>query len=173
MFACPGTSLLIGEKGSTIRIFRKAHGAKREGHAQEVRPMTKKFRQLGSGETKYEYQVNPELLETFDNPHPDRDYKVTFTTSELTSLCPITGQPDFYRITITYIPDRRCLESKSLKLYLFSYRQSGMFAEDMANSILDDLVEICRPRWMELASEMNPRGGIGLTVRVEHKADEI
>jgi 7-cyano-7-deazaguanine reductase len=75
--------------------------------------MTENFRHLGSGETKYEYQVNPKLLETFDNPHPDRGYKVTFTTSELTSLCPITGQPDFYRITITYIPYRQCLESKS------------------------------------------------------------
>jgi 7-cyano-7-deazaguanine reductase len=135
--------------------------------------MTDKFKHLGSGETEYEYQVNSDLLETFDNPHPDRDYRVIFTTSELTSLCPITGQPDFYRLTITYIPDRRCLESKSLKLYLFSYRQSGMFAEDMANRILDDLVEKCRPRWMELESEMNPRGGIGLTVRAEHKAHEI
>jgi 7-cyano-7-deazaguanine reductase len=135
--------------------------------------MTDKFRHLGSGKTKYEYEVNPKLLETFDNPHPDRGYKVTFTTSELTSLCPITGQPDFYQITITYIPYRQCLESKSLKLYLFSYRQTGMFAEDMANRILDDLVEICRPRWMEVESEMNPRGGIGLTVRVEHKAHDI
>lgn len=135
--------------------------------------MTEKFKHLGSGKTKYEYEVNPKLLETFDNPHPNRDYKVTFTTSEVTSLCPITGQPDFYRITITYIPDRRCLESKSLKLYLFSYRQSGMFAEDMANRILDDLVHICRPRWLEVKSAMNPRGGIGLTVLVEHKAHEI
>ena len=134
--------------------------------------MTEKFRQLGSSETKYEYKVKPELLETFDNPHPERDYKVTFTTREVTSLCPITGQPDFYRVTITYIPDRHCLESKSLKLYLFSYRQSGMFAEDMANRILADLVKLCRPRWMEVESEMNPRGGIGLTVVVEHRADE-
>ena len=90
--------------------------------------MTDNFGHLGSGETKYEYEVNPELLETFANPYPDRQYKVTFTTQEVTSLCPITGQPDFYRITITYIPGRHCLESKSLKLYLFSFRQSGIFA---------------------------------------------
>jgi 7-cyano-7-deazaguanine reductase len=135
--------------------------------------MTDNFQHLGSGETKYEYKVNPELLETFDNPHQDRDYQVTFSTREVTSLCPITGQPDFYRVTITYMPDRLCLESKSLKLYLFSYRQSGMFAEDMANRILADLVKLCRPRWMEVESEMNPRGGIGLTVLVEHKADDI
>ena len=135
--------------------------------------MTEKFRHLGSGETKYEYQVNPELLETFTNPYPDRKYKVAFTTQEVTSLCPITGQPDFYRITITYIPDRHCLESKSLKLYLFSFRQSGMFAETMANRILDDLVQVCGPRWMQVESVMNPRGGIGLTVVVEHGVDDL
>jgi 7-cyano-7-deazaguanine reductase len=81
----------------------------------------------------------------------------------------MTGQPDFYRITITYRPDRHCLESKSLKLYLFSFRQSGIFAEDMANRILDDLVRVCRPRWMKVESMMNPRGGIGLTVQVEYR----
>lgn len=130
--------------------------------------MTENFQHLGSGETKYEYDVNPELLETFANPHAGRDYRVTFTTSEVTSLCPITGQPDFYRITITYTPDRHCLESKSLKLYLFSFRQSGMFAEAMTNRILDDLVKVCGPRWMRVESVMNPRGGIGLTVLVEY-----
>ena len=88
--------------------------------------MTEEFRNLGSGKTEYHYTVNPDCLETFSNAHPDRQYKVTFTTQELTSLCPITGQPDFYHISITYIPDRHCLESKSLKLYLFSFRQSGM-----------------------------------------------
>jgi len=135
--------------------------------------MTDEFQHLGSGETKYEYTVNPELLETFANPHPDRDYEVKFTTSEVTSLCPITGQPDFYCVDITYIPDRRCLESKSLKLYLFSFRQSGMFAEEMANRILEDLVKVCSPRWMQVESVMNPRGGIGLTVRVEYRIDDV
>ncbi len=139
----------------------------------EVRLMTEKFRHLGSGETEYEYEVNPKLLETFANPYADRTYKVTFTTQEVTSLCPITGQPDFYRITITYIPDRHCLESKSLKLYLFSFRQSGMFAETMANRILDDLVKVSGPRWMQVESVMNPRGGIGLTVVVEHGVDDL
>lgn len=135
--------------------------------------MTEKFRHLGSGDTEYQYTVNPDFLETFANSHPDRQYKVTFTTQEVTSLCPITGQPDFYRITITYIPDRHCLESKSLKLYLFSFRQSGMFAEAMANRILDDLVKVCSPRWMQVESVMNPRGGIGLTVLVEYRADDL
>ena len=134
--------------------------------------MTEKFRHLGSEKTDYHYTVNPDCLEAFVNPHPDREYKVTFTTREVTSLCPITGQPDFYRITITYIPERHCLESKSIKLYLFSFRQSGMFAEALANRILDDLVKACQPRWMEVESEMNPRGGIGLTVRVEYSIDD-
>lgn len=135
--------------------------------------MTEKFRHLGSRKTEYHYTVNSDCLETFDNPHPGREYTVTFTTGEVTSLCPITGQPDFYTISLSYIPHRRCLESKSLKLYLFSFRQSGMFAETMANRILDDLVEVCGPRWMQVESVMNPRGGIGLTVRVEHKVDDL
>jgi len=134
--------------------------------------MTEKFNHLGSGETKYHYTVNPDCLETFANPHPDRNYKITFTTHEVTSLCPITGQPDFYRITITYIPHYHCLESKSLKLFLFSFRQSGMFAEAMANRILDELVKACSPRWMRVESVMNPRGGIGLTVVVDYGTDE-
>ena len=91
---------------------------------------------------------------------------------EVTSLCPITGQPDFHTVTINYSPDRYCIESKSLKLYLFSFRQSGMFAETMANRILDDLVKACSPRWMQIESAMNPRGGIALTVRVEFRSDE-
>jgi 7-cyano-7-deazaguanine reductase len=135
--------------------------------------MTDDLDHLGSGETTYEYEVNPELLETFANPYPDRKYKVTLTTQEVTSLCPITGQPDFYRITITYIPDRHCVESKALKLYLFSFRQSGMFAETMANRVLDDLVKVCRPRWLQVESVMNPRGGIGLTVVVEHGINDL
>ena len=135
--------------------------------------MTDQLSHLGSNDTEYHYTVNPDCLATFTNPDQDREYTVTFDTSEVTSLCPVTGQPDFYRITITYRPNRHCLESKSLKLYLFSFRQSGMFAEAMANRILDDLVRVCRPRWMQVESVMNPRGGIGLRVRVEHSADEF
>ena len=134
--------------------------------------MTEKFQHLGSNTREYHYTVNPDCLETFANPQKGRNYTITFATREVTSLCPITGQPDFYRVTITYAPNRLCLESKSLKLYLFSFRQSGMFAEAMANRILDDLVKACGPRWMEVESVMNPRGGIGLTVRVEHRSDD-
>jgi 7-cyano-7-deazaguanine reductase len=134
--------------------------------------MVDELQHLGSGKTAYHYSVNPDCLETFANPHPDRQYTVTFTTAEVTSLCPITGQPDFYQVTITYVPERHCLESKSLKLYLFSFRQSGMFAEALANRILDDLVRVCRPRWLKVETVMNPRGGIGLTVQVEHGGDD-
>lgn len=156
--------LRAGAKGSTI------HAATEAGF--EDRAMAEELKHLGSGRTDYRYTMDSDCLETFANPHPDRDYTVTFTTREVTCLCPITGQPDFYRITITYRPDRRCVESKALKLYLFSFRQSGMFAEDMANRILDDLVKICRPRWMSVESAMNPRGGIGLRVHVEYRAPE-
>jgi 7-cyano-7-deazaguanine reductase len=135
--------------------------------------MTEKFRHLGSGKTEYHYTVNPDCLETFANPHQEREYTVTLTTQEVTSLCPITGQPDFYSVSITYVPDRDCLESKSLKLYLFSFRQSGIFAEAMTNRILDDLVKACRPRWMQVESVMSPRGGIGLSIRVEYRGDEL
>ena len=86
---------------------------------------------LKPGLTEYQYRVSPGLLDTFPNPRPERPYEVCFSTQEVTSLCPVTGQPDFYRLTITYIPEKRCIESKSLKLYLFSLRNTGLFAEDL------------------------------------------
>jgi 7-cyano-7-deazaguanine reductase len=93
---------------------------------------------------------------------------VRFDTAEVTSLCPVTGQPDFYRVAVEYVPAARCLESKSLKLYLFSYRDTGVFAEDLANRLLDDLVAACAPAWMRVACAMNPRGGVALEVAAEH-----
>jgi 7-cyano-7-deazaguanine reductase len=107
-------------------------------------------------------------LESFPNKYPDRDYCVEFDCPEFTSLCPITGQPDFARIKITYIPDQKCLESKSLKFYLFSFRNVGMFHEEITNKILDDLVIACRPRWARVRGIMNPRGGISIDVTAEH-----
>jgi 7-cyano-7-deazaguanine reductase len=103
-------------------------------------------------------------LESFPNKYPSRDYRVVFDCPEFTSLCPITGQPDFARITITYIPHLKCLESKSLKFYLFSFRNVGMFHEEITNRILDDLVSACQPRWAEVRGVMNPRGGISIDV---------
>ncbi|MDE6782734.1 MAG: preQ(1) synthase, partial [Paramuribaculum sp.] len=97
---------------------------------------------LGNGHTDYPSQYDPAILETFDNRHPDNEYLVTFNCPEFTSLCPITGQPDFARIIINYIPRQKMVESKSLKLYLFSFRNHGDFHEDCVNTIMKDLVRL-------------------------------
>jgi 7-cyano-7-deazaguanine reductase len=107
-------------------------------------------------------------LESFPNKYPARDYVVEFDCPEFTSVCPITGQPDFARIKITYTPDLKCLESKSLKLYLFSFRNVGMFHEEITNRILDDLVAAIEPRWARVRGFMNPRGGISIDVTAEY-----
>lgn len=107
-------------------------------------------------------------LETFPNPHPGRDYTIRLVTEEFTSVCPKTGQPDFGTIEIEYIPDEACIEMKSLKLYLWSYREEGVFYEDVTNRILDDLVVACRPTWMQVRGIFKVRGGIGNTVTATH-----
>ena len=104
----------------------------------------------------------PEVLETFENSHPERDYWVQFNCKEFTTLCPITGQPDFAELKILYIPDKKMVESKSLKLYLFSFRNHGDFHEDCVNTILDDLVRIMDPRYIEITGYFVPRGGISI-----------
>ena len=109
-----------------------------------------------------------DILETFDNPHPHRDYVIETVCPEFTSLCPKTGQPDFGTLTISYVPDRACFELKSLKLYLQQYRDHGAFYEDVTNRILDDLVAVTRPRRMNIVAEFTPRGGIRTTITVEH-----
>ena len=108
-------------------------------------------------------------LETFPNHTPERDYVVTLTTDEFTCVCPMTGQPDFAKLTIRYIPDQRIVESKSLKLYLWSYRNEGVFHEHVTNVILDDLVKALDPRWCEVLAEFSVRGGIAITVRAEQR----
>ncbi len=107
-------------------------------------------------------------LESFPNKYPNREYNIEFDCPEFTSLCPVTGQPDFARIKIIYIPDEKCLESKSLKLYLGSFRNIGMFHEEITNRILDDLVAACGPRWARVTGMMNPRGGIAISVTAEY-----
>lgn len=127
-------------------------------------PRTKKelngVTQLGCNKTAYADRYDPSVLETFVNKHPDRDYWVTFTCPEFTSLCPMTGQPDFATITIQYIPGQRMVESKSLKLYLFSFRNHGDFHEDCVNIILKDLVALMDPKYIEVTGCFNARGGI-------------
>jgi 7-cyano-7-deazaguanine reductase len=110
-------------------------------------------------------------LETFPNPFPQRDYNVEIVCPEFTSLCPKTGQPDFGTLTIIYVPDQKCVELKSLKLYLQQFRNVGVFYEDVTNRILDDLVAVLEPREMTLRAEFTARGGISTTVEVMHVAD--
>lgn len=117
---------------------------------------------LGSQGTRYSFDYDPSVLETFQNRHPDRDYWVKFNCPEFTSLCPITGQPDFATIYISYIPEERMVESKSLKLYLFSFRNHGDFHEDVVNIIMKDLIELMNPRYIEVWGKFLPRGGISI-----------
>ena len=117
---------------------------------------------LGNQGTKYPDDYAPELLETFINKHPDNDYFVKFNCPEFTSLCPITGQPDFAAISISYVPDIRMVESKSLKLYLFSFRNHGDFHEDCVNIIMKDLIRLMDPKYIEVWGKFTPRGGISI-----------
>jgi 7-cyano-7-deazaguanine reductase len=105
---------------------------------------------------------------TFKNPNPERDYEIRVDCPEFTCLCPMTGQPDFARIEICYIPDELCFELKSLKLYLWSYRDEGAFHEAVTNKVLDDIVRAIKPRWIEVAGHFNTRGGIATTVTASH-----
>ena len=117
---------------------------------------------LGRNHIEYKSDYNPEVLETFPNKHPDNDYFVKFNCPEFTSLCPITGQPDFATVYISYIPDKIMVESKSLKLYLFSFRNHGDFHEDCMNIIMKDLVKLMAPRYIEVWGKFTPRGGISI-----------
>lgn len=121
---------------------------------------------LGSGETSYPECYTPEVLEAFDNSHPEQIYEVTLDCPEFTSLCPITGQPDFGRIVIRYSPERKLVESKSLKIYLFSFRNHGAFHESCVNMIARDLFDLMRPRWIEVEGRFNARGGIAIRPKV-------
>ncbi len=117
---------------------------------------------LGNQGTKYADDYAPEVLETFINKHQDNDYFVKFNCPEFTSLCPITGQPDFATITISYVPNVKMVESKSLKLYLFSFRNHGDFHEDCVNVIMKDLIRLMDPKYIEVWGKFTPRGGISI-----------
>lgn len=114
-----------------------------------------------------------QLLETFENEHKDRNYKIIHKAPEFTSLCPKTAQPDFATIEIEYIPDELCIELKSLKLYLNSYRNDGVYFESVTNKILDDLVAVCKPRYMLVTAEFNVRGGISSIVEAEYESEDL
>ncbi|WP_088105304.1 preQ(1) synthase [Halalkalibacter urbisdiaboli] len=117
---------------------------------------------LGNQGTTYTFAYNPDVLEAFDNKHTERDYFVKLNFPEFTSLCPKTGQPDFATIYISYIPDIKMVESKSLKLYLFSFRNHGDFHEDCMNIIMNDLIKLMDPRYIEVWGKFTPRGGISI-----------
>jgi 7-cyano-7-deazaguanine reductase len=117
---------------------------------------------LGNQKVRYEFNYTPEVLETFENKHQDNDYFVKFNFPEFTSLCPITGQPDFATIYISYVPNVRMVESKSLKLYLFSFRNHGDFHEDCMNIIMKDLTRLMNPKYIEVWGKFTPRGGISI-----------
>jgi 7-cyano-7-deazaguanine reductase len=112
--------------------------------------------------TEYKQDYAPEVLEAFDNKHPENDYWVAFNCPEFTSLCPITGQPDYATIYINYLPDMKMVESKSLKLYLFSFRNHGAFHEDCVNIMMKDLIKLMNPKYIEVIGKFTPRGGISI-----------
>lgn len=123
---------------------------------------------LGSS-TKYNFDSpGSHILEAFDNRYPQRDYVITFIHPEFTSLCPMTGQPDFATITLRYVPDSKCVESKSFKLYMAAFRNYGAFMESITNKIADDLIEVLKPRCLEIYAEFNIRGGTAIKVRVNY-----
>lgn len=144
-------------KDTTVVPFRK----KAEDQAGGLKS-------LGSKKTEYVRQVDAGLLEHFPNASPDRFYRVAFNTAEFTSLCPRTGQPDFGHVSIVIVPADKCVESKSLKLYLFSFRDTGAFMETITNKIRDDLVAAIQPYGIAVEIFFNPRGGIGTHVVVPY-----
>ena len=127
---------------------------------------------LLGNKTEYKFGYDPAFLETFENPHPGNDYWVRFNCPEFTSLCPITSQPDFAAIYINYIPGKRMVESKSLKMYLFSFRNHGAFHEDCVNIFMKDLVALMDPKYIEVWGEFTPRGGISIYPYCNHSNDE-
>jgi 7-cyano-7-deazaguanine reductase len=124
---------------------------------------------LQASEAKYPNSPAEAKLEAFKNLYSNRDYEIKFDCPEFTSLCPVTGQPDFGYITVTYVPDKLCIESKSLKLYLFSFRNHNTFHEEAVNIILDAVVEACSPRKAEVRGEFRPRGGIAISVKANYE----
>ncbi|WP_249870041.1 preQ(1) synthase [Oceanobacillus saliphilus] len=127
-------------------------------HKQGLKDLTL----LGNQEVNYSFDYAPQVLEAVDNLHSDRDYFVKFNCPEFTSLCPITKQPDFATMYISYIPNKKIVESKSLKLYLFSFRNHGDFHEDCVNIIMNDLIALLDPKYIEVWGKFTPRGGISI-----------
>jgi len=141
---------------------------------QRTKPQsdTRSLTLLGGGPLRQLSSPEEAVLETFESPS-ERDYEVTFSTKEFTSHCPVTGQPDFAEIIIRYTPDRRCIESKSLKQYLGAYRNQAVFAEGITNRILDDVVRAISPRRAVVIGDFSPRGGIGIRVEAAYESRKM
>ncbi len=127
---------------------------------------------LHQNDKNYPKVPSGDILEVFENKYPQRDYLITFDCPEFTSVCPVTGQPDFGKIVIEYCPDEYCIESKSLKLYLGAYRNEGSFAEQIVNRVLEDCVNACQPRSMIVTGNFTARGGIAIKVEAAFSAEE-
>lgn len=134
---------------------------------------TKNLKKLGSKKTEYKFSKDASLLEVFDNQHKNNLYIIPIEAFEGTSLCPKTKQPDFFKIYINYVPDKKCVESKSLKLYIFSFRNEGSFMEDITNTIAKDLFDILQPRYLQVYADFNSRGGIYLRPFVELWSEKV
>jgi 7-cyano-7-deazaguanine reductase len=139
--------------------------------AQHVSQNVEGLTILGGGTSTCPNNPDEAVLESFANAYPARDYHILLDCPEFTSLCPMTGQPDFGRIVIDYVPGERCIESKSLKLYLFSYRNHGSFGEAIVNRILDDVVAACSPKRVTVRGSFTPRGGIAIEVTASFPAN--
>jgi 7-cyano-7-deazaguanine reductase len=141
-------------------------------HCEQSETIQKKIKSLGATKTDYPVDYSPSVLECFENIHPENDYVVTFYAYEFSSLCPKTKQPDFAKLYIKYIPNIKMVESKSLKLYLFSFRNHGDFHEDCINMIMKDLVKLMEPKYLEVTGIFTPRGGISITPFVNYSNGE-
>ncbi len=134
--------------------------------------MTKDLTLLQANHNDYPTEPSVNILEAFTNQHPNNDYWITFHCPEFTSLCPVTNQPDFGKITIKYRPNLKCVESKSLKIYLFAYRNHNSFHESVTNTILDDLVSLLEPKEMIVHGDFMPRGGISLDIEARYQENK-
>lgn len=150
------------QEARPVNSSRPAEARSSASRHAEPRQPEETLTLLGSKQTTYPTEYTSEVLEAFDNKYPERDYWVKLVCPEFTSLCPITSQPDFAELTISYIPDRRMVESKSLKLYLFSFRNHGAFHESCINMIMEDLIQLMSPRYIEVRGAFTPRGGIAI-----------
>ena len=135
---------------------------------RSTRPKAPSLKLLGHSATRFPNKPSATILETFPNRYAQRDYWIRFDCPEFTSLCPVTGQPDFAKIRIEYVPDQLCIETKSLKFYLASYRNTRSFNEEVSNRILEDLIAACQPRLLRVHGEFVARGGVSVTVDVAH-----